>query len=215
MLETIQNTVQETLNESIAAIAEFLPKILLGLVVLLIGWLIAKALRAVITKLVNMEIFRKITSNEMIDKLKLSQVAKNVLPYGVYWIIIFTAIKSASAIAGLTVITDTFNSLIAFLPVVVTGVVIMLLTFTVANFVAEMVKKVIPGNPKALLLSNVASYAVIGLGFLIASDAVGLDLSVLTNNISIILAGVMLAVGISAGLGGKDLMKRKLEQFIK
>ena len=211
MLETIQNTMQETLDNSIVSISEFLPKILLGLVILVIGYIIARVIRSVATRIINRLNVKAVTENKMVQELGLSKMANDLIPFSLYWLVMLTFVKSAAEVAGMTVVTNTINTLVSYVPVVVSAIVIMLVTFAVSNFVKELVKKILMAHPRVMLMANAASTAVMVVGSIIAAGQLGLDLTILTNNVTIIIAGIMLAVG----LGGKDKAKELIERYIK
>ena len=210
-MDNITKTVQETFDNSVVSISEFLPKILLGLVILIIGYIIARVVRSVATRIINRLNVKVITENKMVQELGLSKMANDLIPFSLYWLVMLTFVKSAAEVAGMSVVTNTINTLVSYVPVVVSAIVIMLVTFAVSNFVKELIKKILIAHPKVMLMANSASTAILVVGAVIASGQLGLDLSILTNNVTVILAGIMLAVG----LGGKDAAKRVIDRIIK
>src|SRR5215470_3448655 len=94
----------------LAQAGEILPKVLLAIVILIVGWLLAKLVRFVVVKAL-----RAINFNVPTEKAGLDGFLRQgggetdttgVLGLLVYWLIILTALLVASNTVGLTAVTD-------------------------------------------------------------------------------------------------------------
>ncbi len=129
------------------------------------------------------------------------------------WAIMLIFYSAAVDVLGIQVLTDTFDSLIAYTPKIFAATMVAGLTILVANVVADIVMEAAK-NAKikaARSLSSVARIVVMVFGFPLAAAQLGLDLTIINNNLTVIVAGVMLAFGLAFGLGGREVAGRIVE----
>src|SRR5437879_8456699 len=110
----------EPLRVFLAQIGDFLPRLLLALIVLIAGWLIAKMVRFAISRGLRKVNFHVITDRAGIDGfLKdggIRMDATDILAMLVYWIVILVALVVGFNLLGLTYVTELLSKVLLFVP---------------------------------------------------------------------------------------------------
>lgn len=211
LIELPAQVLQETSTSLIVAV----PKIMAALLILLLGWFVAKISEIVIKKLL-------VTSNidGWIKKAKLKESLYNIsiadgasLAVKYYIIIIF--LKEASVRAGLIFLSDMFDSIITAVPQIAIGVGIIVAGLLFADFVRKRVKKmVVPFN---LGLSELIYGVIMFFALVMALPKFGLtNTSLLEDSFKFIVLGISLGISLAIGIGfGWAIKEGPAKNFFK
>ena len=213
------NMTLETLNAFLAAAAAFLPQALLAVAIAIIGWLLARLIRFAVVKTLRSVNFHVLTERARIDAFLQMGGSRadttDVLGALVYWLVIIAALILACNTLGLTYVTELLGQIALFVPRVILAVVILAFGAYFALFIDGSVtvygRNV--GFDEAPLLGRLARYAVLLFVVLIALDQLGIGGDIIRQSFLIILAGVVLALSLAFGLGGRRWAARLLEYW--
>jgi mechanosensitive ion channel-like protein len=211
------NMLLESIRESLHQIGAFLPRLLLAIVILIIGWIIAKAVRFAIVKGLRAINFNVVTEKAGIDHF-LKQGGANIDTVRVlgslfYWLVILAALMVASNSLDLAYVTDLIGRIVLFVPKVMFAVVILVFGAYFARFVASALTTYLRGIRvgEAGLIGRLALYAIIVFAIMIALDQMGLG-DIIRQAFLIIVAAIALGLALAFGLGGQkraaDLIER-------
>src|SRR5262249_52742562 len=135
------NLLLESIRESLHQIGAFLPRLLLAIVILVIGWLAAKAVRFAIVRALRAINFNVVTEKAGIDHFLKQGGADidtiRVLGSLFYWLVILAALMVASNSLDLAYVTDLIGRIVLFVPKVMVAVVILVFGAYFARFVAS------------------------------------------------------------------------------
>jgi hypothetical protein len=129
-------------------------------------------------------------------------------------VIIMVLVMAANAL-GLPKASDMLSSLFAYVPKVIAALLVLVVAMFLANFVSGIVQTV-AGNsklPKPQLLAGISRWAIIIFALTISLAQLGIAPLLVTATFNIILGGVVLALALAFGLGGKDAAARYLEEL--
>ena len=211
----------EPLRALLVEVGAFLPRLALALLVLVGGWLLAKAARFTVVRALRAANFNVLTERAGLDGF-LEQGGIRTDTTGifgalVYWLVILAALIIAFNGLGLTYITDLLHKVVLFVPHVVVALLVLAFGAYFARFVATAVatycRNVGVGAGDAELLARVAQYAIIAFAVLIAFDQMGVGGAIIRESFLIILAGVVFAAALAFGLGGREWAARLLERW--
>jgi hypothetical protein len=188
----------------------FLPRLLTFAVILIVGYLIARVVRTLLTKGLRAIHFDNIATRAGVTRaLELAGTrldAAAVLAEVVFWWIFLVFIEMAVDALGLTQITAFINAVLGYIPNVFVAILILIIGALIANVVADVVKGAAgeAGLTMAPMLAGVARWAILLFAFLAALT----QLNVAQNMIFILFAALVgmmaLAGGLALGLGGVD-----------
>ena len=132
-----------------------------------------------------------------------------------YWLVIFAVLVIAFNSLGLTYITDLFGQVVLFVPKVIVALVILAFGAYFAAFIGGTVitycRNV--GLQDADLLGKLAQYAILVFVVLIALDQVNVGGAIIRQSFLIILGGIVLALALAFGIGGRDWAAELLERW--
>ena len=208
----------EPVRVILVQVGEFFPRVLLAIVILIIGWLIAKALRFATVKALRAINFNVLTEKAGIDDF-IEQGGSEfdttqILGLLIYWLVILAALMIAFNSMGLAYVTDLVGRVLLFVPRVIVAIVILAFGAYLARFVGAAVATYCKNIslPDAPLLGRLAFWAILVFVVLVALDQLGLG-DIIRQSFLIILAAVALALALAFGLGGQKRAADWLERW--
>lgn len=200
MLENLRTAI----GNGLSTVAVFLPKLALFLVVLLIGWLIAKGLRKATNAVLERVGFdRAVQRGGIATALARSNHdASDLIAALVYYAVLLMTLQLAFGVFGPNPISDLLRGVVAFLPRIAVAVVIVVIAAAIAAAVKDLITGALGGLSYGRVLDTVASVFVIGLGVIAALSQIGVAVAVTLPVLITVLAtvGGILVVGVGGGL---------------
>jgi len=221
MLAVIEwkNVIVDPIREMLTRIMAYLPVLLGALVILIVGWIVAKAIKRIVDWLLKLVRFDTLADkagiSEILRKGDLKISAREVVSSIVYWMIIIMVLVMAVDALGLPKASDVLTSLFAYVPKVIAALLVLVVAMFLASFVSGIVR-IAAGNaklPKPELLAGICRWAIIIFAVTISLAQLGIAPLLVTATFNIILGGVCLALALAFGLGGKDAAARYLNEL--
>lgn len=105
---------------------------------------------------------------------------------------------------------------LAFVPALLTAVLIIVIGTMLAEFAARgiLIASVNAGWRGARLVSGVTRLLVLALAVAMALDQLAVARAVVVATFSIVLGGVVLALALAFGLGGRDIAREYLKRYV-
>lgn len=200
-------------------VGAFLPRLGLALFVLLVGFLIAKASRFAIEKGLRAINFHIVTQRSGMDSFLQRGGAEfdttRLFGVLVYWVVILAALIVAFNGLGLTYVTELLGRVMIFVPRVVVAMLILAFGTYFARFVGQAVITYCHGIGvrDADALGRMARYAILVFVVMIALDELNIGGAFLANAFLIVLGGLVLAMALAFGLGGREWAAARLEAW--
>ena len=209
----------QPLRAFLISVGEFLPRIVLALLVLLAGWIIAKMVRFAIARGLRAVNFNVLTERAGMDGFLrdggIHTDSAGILALLFYWLVILASLIIGFNLLGLTYITDLLGRVVLFLPKVMVALLILAFGTYFARFIGNAVTAYCRNVhiQDADILGRLAQYAIIAFVVLIALDQVNVGGDIVRQTFLIVLAGVVFALALAFGLGGKDWAAEMLERW--
>jgi hypothetical protein len=209
----------ETAREFLHQIAAFLPRLALALTVVAAGWLFAKATRFAVEKGLRAVNFNVLTERAGTDNFlqQGGMRGDTTTLFGLfaYWVVILAGLIIAFNGLGLTYITDLLHRVVLFAPKVLVAMLVVILGSYFARFVGNAVHTycVDVQISDADMLGRIARYLIMTFVVMIALSQVEIGGDIVQRTFLIILAGLVLALALAFGLGGKDWAAALLERW--
>jgi len=200
-------------------IGQFLPKLGLAVVILLVGWLLAKMLRGAVIRGLKYANFNELTHKAGVDKfLKQGGVKKNtsqILALLIYWLVMLATLLVASEVVQLDVVSALFNSITLFIPKVIVAVLILAIGFYFARVISEVIiaygKNV--GMKDVEIIGRAAQYAIMAFVIIISLGQMDIGNAILVPAFLILFGGVVFALALAFGLGGQKWAASQFEKL--
>lgn len=195
---------EDALRDMWRSVATFAPKLLAFVVILVIGWIIAKLIAKAIDKILERVGFDRAVERGGIKRaLQQSRYdASTIVSKIVYYALLLFVLQLAFGVFGANPVSTLLAGVIAFLPKLLVALVIVVIAAAIAAAVRDIVSNALSGLSYGRMLANIASVFILGLGIIAALNQVGIALTVTLPVLVAILAtiGGILVVGVGGGL---------------
>jgi hypothetical protein len=213
------NLIADPIRQMLAKILAYLPVLFGALVILIVGWIVAKAIRRLVDWLLKTARFDTLADKAgvsgILRKGDLKISPREVVSGLVYWLVIIMVLVMVVNALGLPKASDILASLFAYVPKVIAALFVLVVAMFLANFVSGIVRTA-AGNanlPKPEIFAGISRWAIIIFAVTISLEQLGIAPLLVTTTFNIILGGVCLALALAFGLGGKDAAARYLEEL--
>lgn len=209
----------EPIRVFLRQLGDLLPRLALALVVLIAGWLVAKAVRFAIVRGLRAVNFHVVTERAGLDGFLrdggIQSDTTEILGVLVYWLVILGALVVGFNTLGLTYVTDLLGRVILFVPKVMVALLILAFGAYFARFIGNAITAYCRNVhiQDAELLGRLAQYAIVTFVVLIALDQVNIGGDIVRQSFLIILAGLVFALALAFGLGGREWAAEMLERW--
>ena len=195
-----------------APIAGFIPRLFGSLVVVLLGFVVAKLLDTLLSKLLaKLGLDRLMAGtglNKMLSRVGIQVPVSTLIGKIIYWFVLLIFLVTAAESLGLDRVSATLDLLALYLPKVLGAAAILL----IGVLLAQLVSGIVRGAAEGVGLDYAAGLGRIGQGLVIIisiSVAIG-QLEVKTELLNYVIAIVLitfgLAVALAFGLGSRELV---------
>jgi hypothetical protein len=186
---------------SVVAIA---PKALLFLVILIVGWIVARLIGKGVDKILERVGFDRAVERGGIRKAleRSNYDASALLGKIVYYALLLFVLQLAFGVFGPNPVSALLTAVIAFLPRLFVALVIVVVAAAIAAGVRDILSNALSGLSYGRMLSNIVSVFIIGLGVIAALNQMGIAVTVTLPVLVAVLAtlGGILVVGVGGGL---------------
>lgn len=217
-METMDKLLQP-LQDMLAQVLAFLPRLALAIAVVIAGWLLAKAARFALVKALRAINFNVLTERAGLDDFLQQGGIRHdttaIFGVLVYWLVVLAALVIAFGALGMTYVMDLLRQVVMFVPRVMMALVILAFGAYFARFISGAVMAYCRnvGIQDADTLGRLAQYAILAFVVLIALDQMHIAGDIVRMSFLIMLAGVVLALALAFGLGGQRWAGGLLERW--
>lgn len=192
-------------------VVTFLPDLIVAMLFLLLGWFIATLIRRFLdkslTKIGFNTFLSKLGVDELFSKMDVKVTGSFIVASIISTFVLLLFFMAALDVVGLTVLSGLIDTLVLFLPKLLAGLAVLLCGFFVAQIVFNGVKIAAKntGVDYGRSVAEVCRGIIIVITVSLAITQLDIDVSLLNNIISVVLASVGLAAAISLGIGTKSM----------
>lgn len=200
--------IQDGLGDAWASIATFLPKLVGFLLILIIGYFIAKAISKILDRVLERVGFDKLVERGGVGKaLESSQYdASAILGKIVFYALFLFVLQLAFGVFGPNPISDLIRGVIAYLPNVFVAIVIVVIGAAIAAAVKEVIEASLGGLSYGRGLAFGASALILGVALFAALNQLNIAEDIVTGLFYAFLAIIVGSAVIAIGGGGIKTM---------
>jgi small-conductance mechanosensitive channel len=193
-------------------IVNFIPNLVNGLIILLVGYLIARLVRWIFGASLRRLHFDPLVERTGITgslrglgvKTPLSQLVAQT----VYALLLLSFFITATRLMGLEAVARLLEQLLNFLPNIIAALIIFLLGGIAAQFVGNLVTAAAAGAGLSApgRLGRLVQYLISVFVVVLALGELGVDTAILVTTLTILIAAFGLAIGLALGLGARGVV---------
>ena len=206
----------DALGDTVRNVLLFVPKALAFVAILLIGWLIAKAVRKVVDKILERVGFDRLVERGGVraalsrSKYDASDIVAKIAFYA---IMLFT-LQLAFGVFGPNPISALLTGVIAWLPRAFVAIIIVVVASAIAKGVKDLIGNMLAGLSYGRTLANIASVFILGLGIIAALNQIGVATTVTTPILVAVLATIAGVTIVGVGGGMIKPMQQRWERWL-
>jgi hypothetical protein len=217
----LERVVLEPFDRLRERVLEFLPNILTSILILFAGVLLG-----IILKKLFLKIFRAIKLDkfsersgivEMLQKGGIKDSVSMIVARIMSWIIIFGFLILSLQSLNIPSVERILESFILYLPNIFIAAIILLFGYILSNFFgrAALIASVNAGIKVSGLIGKLVKLTIFLLSITMALEQLGIGKETIIIAFAIIFGGIIFALSLAFGLGGKDIAKEHLEKKLK
>lgn len=220
-ISTWQQAIIGSWNEVWLSLIAVLPNIIGAITVFAVGLILAFWGKRIITRLLNLVGFNKLSATMGVEKyLKKADIKltpTNIVGTVVEWIIILVFFLAVVDILGLSVVSSVLLAVLSYVPNIIAAVLIFAAGYIVAGIVDGLVRGALASvdHDVAKPLGNFARWLVLVIAFFAAVDQLKVAQGLINTFFQGLTYTLVLAIGLSVGLGAKDLVSKVLSDWYK
>ena len=200
----------EPVRALLIQIGAFMPRLALAIAVLFLGWLLAKGFRLGVVKALRALNFHVLTERAGIDGfLQQGGTEKDtteLFGWLAYALVILASLIIAFNSLGLTQVTDLLGRVLLFVPRLLVALLVVVFGSYFARFAGNAVQSYCRSAEisDGELLGRLMQYGVMVFVVLLAVDHLDIGGGLIQQTFLILLAGIVVALALAFGLGGRD-----------
>lgn len=215
----IKDLTIESLNQMVLNIAEVAPKVVFAIVILIVGWIITKIVSFVLKRTLKFAKVDRLTDvindKNLFGKTDLKFNVTSVIVGFVKWILFLVFLIIASDVMNWEIVSVEIGRLLGYLPKLFSAVALFMIGLYIANFIKKAIRGLFESFDLngEVAISNLVFYVIIVTITITALNQAGINTDLITNNLTIILGGVLATIVIGFGMGSRDVINSLLFSF--
>lgn len=216
-MSNINEVLTDTLNNVLISVINFIPRFISGLIVLVIGIIIASFI-----KQITLELFKFFKVDAYLKKYGVGQKKDGVqwttiIAELLRWFVIILFLIPTVDVWGLGRFTEVLNGLLLYLPNVFIAVLILLVGFVISRLVFDILLASLTNlsSATARTIALVGRWSILVFTVLIVLNQLGIASDLIRILFTGVVAMISLAGGLAFGLGGKQIAEEILRDIKK
>lgn len=202
--------VLKSLIQIVTQILDFLPNLVNGLIILIVGYLISALIRWLLRF-----IFRRVRLDQLMERAGITNAMRGlgiraslseILAQIVFFFLLLSFATSAFTLMGLTSVANLLQSILQFIPKAISAAILVILGSMLARFLGNTITTVADNVniTYGKALGKIIEYAIVAFVIVLAVSTLGIDTTILTTSFTIIVATAGLAIALTFAFGSRD-----------
>ena len=202
-------------------IGTFFLNLILIILILLVGWVIAKFIKTIIVsvlKAVKLDTLSERTKlEELLQKGGIKYTLSELIGAIFYWLILLITLVIAVNAVGLTAAAELLNRIILYIPNVIAAIFIIVFGAFLARVLGNVVQAACSnaGISQWAFFAKMVEIAIVIFALAIALEQLNIGKTIIGIAVNIILASLGLGFALAIGLGCKDIVGKAVAEWIE
>ncbi|HXH04936.1 MAG TPA: hypothetical protein VNI82_00735 [Candidatus Nitrosotenuis sp.] len=208
------NTFVQSFENGLARMFDYLPQLLGALLLLVVGYIVAKILMSLVRKaLQRMRFDRALHTSPAGNVIsRLVESPARFVGRIVFWLVFLGFVSLAVSALNLPALNNLIGAIYSYLPHVFAAVVIFLVASTVSGAAVALVQRVMGKTALAKLISTVIPALTMSVAVFMILNELMIAEEIVTITYTALIGAVALGLALAFGLGGREVAARLLEQ---
>lgn len=221
MNNIFERLISEPLEGFLERFIQFLPNLITAILLLItglfMGWLTKKTLCYIFRILKTDEFSEKYGINNILLKGGMNERLSSIMGRFTGWLVFFIFIIISLSSLNVPAIERLLEKFFLYLPNFFVAIIILLIGYLLGNFFgrAVLIASVNAGLKTSGMIGKFVKMTIFLLAFTMSLEQLGIGRDTIIIAFAILFGGIVLAIAIAVGLGGRDIAKEYLEKKIK
>jgi small-conductance mechanosensitive channel len=217
----LDRIVTQPLRDMSQKLVAFLPNLLTGILVFVIGLVLAWLVKLLVVRIIRLlkleAAFARSGVSDALKKMAVKDTPAKLIGRMFYWLIVIIFFVLALSVMKVPVIDQLLERFLVYLPNIFVALIILAIGTFLSNFLgrAVLIASVNSGVKLSSLLSKGTRTVIMLFAFVMAIEQLGIGRSTVIVAFTIVFGGGVLALALAFGLGGKDIARSLLERRFK
>lgn len=215
----IVSIIQETVLDFVTNAFGFFPTLIVGLILLLVGYIISRIVRTVTDSVLTKVGFDRVMENAGLTsglrQVNIAATPSSLVSQLLYWMLFLNFLLAALDRMGLTAAVAPLQKFVALLPSIVVGLVVFILGSMVSQFFGKIVSGATAGMGIDFheTLGGLVRALMMCIVVIISVQQMGVDVAILIDLFVNIVTIIVIGLAIAFGLGGRSVARNALAGF--
>jgi hypothetical protein len=199
----------DSVQQALDSFFGFLPNILGFLVILLIGYIIAKVARKAIAALLQKvgldKALHDSDAGQYVERVSPGASPANLIGAVAFWFVFLFALSAAIGALKIPALSDFIAQVQAFLPNIIVAAIIFVVAAALAGVVGGAAHKLMGDTPTGKIVRAVIPGLILAIGTFMVLDQLQIAPQIVTITYAALLGMLALAGALAFGLGGREV----------
>ena len=208
-----------SLIKTLTDIINFIPRLVNGLIILLVGYIISAVVRWILRL-----VFRSIRLDQLAERSGINNAMSglgvraslsDMLAQIAFFFLLLSFATSAISLMGLTALADLLQGVLHFIPRAISAAVLVVFGSMLARFLGNAIIAVADNVniTYGKALGKIIEYAIVAFVVVLAISTLGVDTTILTSGFTIIIAAAGLAIALTFAFGSRESARNVIAGF--
>ncbi len=206
----IANSLQQALDKLLG----FMPHLLGFLVILVVGFVVARIVKGVLTKLLQKakldHALHSGQTGQYVEKISPGASPSALIAGVAFWLIFLFVLSAAIGALQIAAVTTFMNQVLAYLPNVIAAVLIFVVAGAVAAAVGGLVAKTMGDTPTGKVAGTAIPGLIVAIAIFMVLNQLHIAPQIVTITYGALIGALALGSALAFGLGGRDLASKML-----
>lgn len=194
----------------------FLPNLLAFLVILVIGYIVAKIVKGIATKVLEKlgvdRVLSESQGGRFVDRMLPGASASRGVATLLFWFVFAFFIVAAIGALHIDALTTFMNSVLNYLPNVIAALLIFIVAAAIAGIAGSAAARVFGDRPTGRIVGAVVPALVMVIAVFMILDQLHIAAHIVNIAFAATMFAIALGLALAFGLGGRDVAKQMLEE---
>jgi small-conductance mechanosensitive channel len=211
--------VLDSLNKIVTDILDFIPRFINGMIILIVGYIISVLVRKIVGW-----VLRRIRLEQLADRTGITAALTSlgvrapmpgIVSQIVFFFLILSFATASVQLMGLAAVAELLENVLRFVPRAISAALLLIFGSMLARFLGNTVTTVAENVniTYSRALGRLIEYAIVIFAAVLAISTLGVDTTLLTSSLTIIVASGGLAIALTFGLGSREAARNVIAGY--
>ena len=206
----------DSLQRGLDNLIGFLPRLIGFLIILVIGYIIARIVKGIVTKLLESigtdRALHTGSTGEYVNRVAPGFKPSSAIGTVVFWFLFLGVLAVAVSQLGIAALDNFVVAIGGYLPNVLAAILIFVVAVALAGTVGGVIARAMGETPTGKVLGAVVPVLIMAVGTFMVLDQLEIAPVIVTITYGALLGGIFLAMALAFGLGGRDVAGQMLSE---